>query len=101
MNTTTQTENRTGSFGEVLRNRNFRLLWIGEGISVVATSKVSLPVPGWGVNHIWIGSRLDGPRYPIAVRTAAPRFRRERLSPWSQGAGGFVSLQTRAAAEER
>ena len=37
MNTMTQTnENKVSPFGEVLGNRNFRLLWIGEGVSVLS-----------------------------------------------------------------
>jgi MFS family permease len=53
MNTTTQTENRTGSFGEVLRNRNFRLLWIGEGISVLGDHFFMIALP-------WLVLQLTG-----------------------------------------
>ena len=37
MSTRTQTNEskRTSLFGEVLDNRDFRLLWIGEGVSVL------------------------------------------------------------------
>src|SRR5687768_4755355 len=53
MNTTTQTENRTGSFGEVLRNRNVRLLWIGEGISVLGDHFFMIALP-------WLVLQLTG-----------------------------------------
>src|SRR5690349_8232693 len=53
MNTTTQTETRTGSFGEVLRNRNFRLLWIGEGISVLGDHFFVIALP-------WLVLQLTG-----------------------------------------
>jgi len=60
MNTTTQTENRTGSFGEVLRNRNVRLLWIGEGISVLGDHFFMIALP-------WLVLKLTGD--PLAMGT--------------------------------
>lgn len=53
MNTMTQTENKTSSFGEVLSNRNFRLLWIGEGISVLGDHFCMIALP-------WLVLQLTG-----------------------------------------
>src|ERR1044071_2413929 len=60
MNTMNQTENKTSSFGEVLRNRNFRLLWIGEGISVLGDHFCMIALP-------WLVLQLTGD--PLAMGT--------------------------------
>jgi hypothetical protein len=46
MNTITQTsESRTSPFKEVLGNRDFRLLWIGEGVSVLGVHFYMIALP--------------------------------------------------------
>ena len=53
MNTMTQTETRTSPFREVLGNPNFRLLWIGEGISVLGDHFYMIALP-------WLVLQLTG-----------------------------------------
>lgn len=54
MNTMTQTnENKVSPFGEVLGNRNFRLLWIGEGVSVLGDHFYMIALP-------WLVLQLTG-----------------------------------------
>lgn len=53
MNTMTQTESKSRPFGEVLGNRNFRLLWIGEGISVLGDHFYMIALP-------WLVLQLTG-----------------------------------------
>jgi hypothetical protein len=54
MNTMTQTnENRNSSLGEVLGNRNFRLFWIGEGVSVLGDHFYMVALP-------WLVLQLTG-----------------------------------------
>ena len=57
MNLSTQTAERktgrTGPFGEVLSNRNFRLLWIGEGVSVLGDHFYMIALP-------WLVLQLTG-----------------------------------------
>ena len=51
--TMTQTEGKTNPFREVLGNRNFRLLWIGEGISVLGDHFYMIALP-------WLVLQLTG-----------------------------------------
>ena len=53
MNATTQPESKTNSFADVLRNGNFRLLWIGEGISVLGDHFYMIALP-------WLVLQLTG-----------------------------------------
>ncbi len=53
MNTMTQTESRTRPFGEVLGNRNFRLLWIGESVSMLGDHFCLIALP-------WLVLQLTG-----------------------------------------
>lgn len=53
MNTMTQTESKTNSFAEILGNRNFRLLWIGEGVSVLGDHFYMIALP-------WLVLQLTG-----------------------------------------
>lgn len=54
MNTIAQTnESKTSPFGEVMGNRNFRLLWIGEGISVLGDHFYMIALP-------WLVLQLTG-----------------------------------------
>jgi len=54
MNTMSQTnEGRNGSFGEVLGNRDFRLFWIGEGVSVLGDHFYMIALP-------WLVLQLTG-----------------------------------------
>jgi MFS family permease len=48
-----ETKSRTNSFGDVLGNRNFRLLWIGEGISVLGDHFYMIALP-------WLVLQLTG-----------------------------------------
>lgn len=56
MNTMTQTESKTNPFREVTGNRNFRLLWIGEGVSVLGDHFYMIALP-WLVLQL-IGDSL-------------------------------------------
>lgn len=69
MNTMTQTENRASSFGEVLGNRNFRLLWIGEGVSVLGDHFYMIALP-WLVLQITGDSLAMG---TVLALSAIPR----------------------------
>lgn len=53
MNTMTQTESKSNPYKEVLRNRNFRLLWIGEGVSVLGDHFYMIALP-------WLVLQLTG-----------------------------------------
>lgn len=53
MNTMTQTESKTSSFAVILGNRNFRLLWIGEGVSVLGDHFYMIALP-------WLVLQLTG-----------------------------------------
>ena len=54
MNTIAQTnESKTSPFGEVMGNRNFRLLWTGEGISVLGDHFYMIALP-------WLVLQLTG-----------------------------------------
>lgn len=54
MNTMTQThEGKTSPFSEVMGNRNFRLLWIGEGVSVLGDHFYMIALP-------WLVLQLTG-----------------------------------------
>ena len=54
MNSMTQTnESKPSPFGEVLGNRNFRLLWVGEGISVLGDHFYMIALP-------WLVLQLTG-----------------------------------------
>src|ERR1043165_833577 len=53
MNAMTQTESRTRPFGEVLGNRNFRLLWIGESVSMLGDHFCMIALP-------WLVLQLTG-----------------------------------------
>jgi hypothetical protein len=54
MNTMTQANDRmTNPFREILRNRNFRLLWIGEGVSVLGDHFYMIALP-------WLVLQLTG-----------------------------------------
>lgn len=53
MNTMTQTEGRTSPFKEVWSNRNFRLLWIGEGVSMLGDHFYMIALP-------WLVLQLTG-----------------------------------------
>jgi MFS family permease len=70
MNAMTQTNNRKANpFGEVLRNRNFRLLWIGEGVSVLGDHFYMIALP-------WLVLQLTGDSLAmgtVLALSAAPR----------------------------
>jgi hypothetical protein len=53
MNTMTQTNRKTRPFSEVLGNRDFRLLWIGEGVSVLGDHFCMIALP-------WLVLQLTG-----------------------------------------
>lgn len=53
MNSLTQTEGKTSPMKEVLGNRNFRLLWIGEGVSVLGDHFYMIALP-------WLVLQLTG-----------------------------------------
>jgi MFS family permease len=53
MNTMTHTESKTSPVREVLGNRNFRLLWIGEGVSVLGDHFYMIALP-------WLVLQLTG-----------------------------------------
>lgn len=53
MNTMTQSEGKTSPFKEVWSNRNFRLLWIGEGVSMLGDHFYMIALP-------WLVLQLTG-----------------------------------------
>jgi hypothetical protein len=53
MNTMNQTQRKASPFGEVLGNRDFRLLWLGEGVSVLGDHFYMIALP-------WLVLQLTG-----------------------------------------
>lgn len=87
MNTMTQTESKTTSFGEVLGNRNFRLLWIGEGVSVLGDHFYMIALP-WLVlqltgDSLAMGSVLALSAIPRALFMLVGGALTDRFSPRS------------------
>src|SRR5919109_3404928 len=69
MTMNTMTQSKASSFGEVLRNRNFRLLWIGEGVSVLGDHFCMIALP-------WLVLQLTGDSLAmgtVLALSAAPR----------------------------
>jgi MFS family permease len=69
MNAMTQTESRTTPYREVLGNRNFRLLWIGEGVSVLGDHFYMIALP-------WLVLQLTGDSFAmgtVLALSAIPR----------------------------
>jgi predicted MFS family arabinose efflux permease len=65
----TQTESKTSPFREVLGNRNFRLLWIGEGVSVLGDHFYMIALP-------WLVLQLTGDSFAmgtVLALSAIPR----------------------------
>src|SRR5688572_4114084 len=60
MNIMTQTNRKTRPFSEVLGNRDFRLLWIGEGISVLGDHFCMIALP-------WLVLQLTGDALAMAT----------------------------------
>jgi hypothetical protein len=60
MNTMTQTNRKPRPFSEVLGNRDFRLLWIGEGISVLGDHFCMIALP-------WLVLQLTGDALAMAT----------------------------------
>jgi hypothetical protein len=69
MNTMTQTQSKTSPFNEVLSNRNFRLLWIGEGVSVLGDHFYMIALP-WLVLQLTGDSLVMG---TVLALSAVPR----------------------------
>lgn len=87
MNTMTQTERKTNSFGEILGNRNFRLLWIGEGVSVLGDHFYMIALP-WLVlqltgDSLAMGSVLALSAIPRALFMLVGGALTDRFSPRS------------------
>ena len=88
MNTMTQSrESTTNPFGEVLRNRNFHLLWIGEGISVLGDHFYMIALP-WLVlqltgDSLAMGTVLALSAIPRAVLMLLGGALTDRFSPRS------------------
>lgn len=98
MNTLTQTEGKAGPFGELLGNRNFRLLWIGEGVSVLGDHFYMIALP-WLVLQITgdslaMGTVLALSAIPRALFMLVGGALTDRFSPrtlmLSSNAGRFV-----------
>lgn len=69
MNKMTQTETKTNPFREVTGNRNFRLLWIGEGVSVLGDHFYMIALP-WLVLQLTGDSLVMG---TVLALSAIPR----------------------------
>ncbi len=88
MNTTTHTnENRAGSLGEVLGNRDFRLFWVGEGVSVLGDHFYMIALP-WLVlqmtgDSLAMGSVLALSAIPRALLMLVGGALTDRFSPRS------------------
>ena len=66
---TTKTEGRFGTLGAVLRVRNFRLLWIGQGISVLGDQFYMIALP-------WLVLQLTGDALAVGTVLALVAFPR-------------------------
>lgn len=85
MNTMAQTQSKISPFHEVIGNRNFRLLWIGEGISVLGDHFYMIALP-WLVlqltgDSLAMGSVLALSAVPRALLMLVGGALTDRFSP--------------------
>ena len=66
---TTKTDGRFGTLGAVFRVRNFRLLWIGQGISVLGDQFYMIALP-------WLVLQLTGDALAVGTVLALVAFPR-------------------------